>query len=130
MSFRATQSPEGELAAVLGFRKRDMESLPLLIPRGLLNRGAFGLGHLLLMGDRAESTSRERNTLWLRERCLMLFAAAVLVVGPGKKAWSQERRPDVTQFTIEDLVKMEISSVSRRPEELFNAPAAIHVITS
>jgi len=54
----------------------------------------------------------------------------MLMIWAESKSLAQERRPDVTQFTIEDLVKMEISSVSRRPEELFNAPAAIYVITS
>src|SRR5437016_5304930 len=130
MGSRVTQSPERRLAAVLDFSKRDTPAFPFLVTPGLLTRGVFGSGPFLLMGNRAESTSGERNTRWSRKRCLMLFAAAVLVVGPGNKAWPQERHLDVTQFTIEDLVKIEISSVSRRPEELFNAPAAIYVITS
>src|SRR6266487_3769637 len=38
--------------------------------------------------------------------------------------------PDLTKFTLVELMEMPVTSVSKRPEPFFDAPAALHVITS
>ncbi|NPA39176.1 MAG: TonB-dependent receptor plug domain-containing protein, partial [Thermodesulfobacteria bacterium] len=37
---------------------------------------------------------------------------------------------NLTQLSLEQLMNIEITSVSKKPEKLLNAPAAIYVITS
>ncbi len=39
-------------------------------------------------------------------------------------------RPDVTRFTMDQLLEMKVTSVSKKPEGFFGAPAALSVITS
>src|SRR6185295_15829720 len=52
----------------------------------------------------------------------MLAAFASILQG-------QESAPDLTTVSLESLMNMKVSSVSRRDEELRSSAAAIHVIT-
>jgi len=37
---------------------------------------------------------------------------------------------DLTELSLEDLLNMEVTSVSKKAESFFNAPAAIYVLTA
>jgi iron complex outermembrane receptor protein len=52
----------------------------------------------------------------------------VLLAFPGLSARSQQT-PDVTQNSIEDLMKTKISSVSKREEQVLDTPAAVCVVS-
>jgi iron complex outermembrane receptor protein len=57
----------------------------------------------------------------------ILLAASLL---PGASQAQQIASADVQQLSIEQLANVEITSVSRRPEPLAQAPAAVFVITA
>jgi iron complex outermembrane receptor protein len=40
-----------------------------------------------------------------------------------------EQPTDITQNSIEDLMKIKISSVSKREEQVLDTPAAVYVVT-
>ena len=52
--------------------------------------------------------------------CLISMAAAV---------WAQQPAPDLTTTSLEDLMNIEVTSVSKKEERLFQTAAAIYVIT-
>ena len=52
----------------------------------------------------------------------------VLLAFPGLPARSQQT-PDITQNSIEDLMKTKISSVSKREEQVLDTPAAVYVVS-
>jgi iron complex outermembrane receptor protein len=45
-------------------------------------------------------------------------------------ATAQQRPEDLVQLSLEDLLKLEVTSVSRKPQSLGDAPAAVFVITA
>jgi iron complex outermembrane recepter protein len=57
-----------------------------------------------------------------------LSATVVLVQGWGLTPVSA-RAPDFTELTVEQLMNIEVTSVSKRPEPRSEAPAAVYVIT-
>ncbi|WP_374515388.1 TonB-dependent receptor plug domain-containing protein [Brevundimonas sp.] len=63
---------------------------------------------------------------------IMAGLAAVSVLGAGGEATVEAQGPqpqDLTGLTLEQLAAIEITSVSRRPEQLSGAAAAVYVIT-
>ena len=68
---------------------------------------------------------RRGQGLWL--------AAACAALGPGAAAAADSRGPlsptDLSGMSLEDLAKVEISSVSKRPERLSAAAASVYVIS-
>jgi iron complex outermembrane receptor protein len=60
-------------------------------------------------------------------RLLTALLAAVLA---GGQAFSQDAPPDLTTLGIEAVMNMEVTSVSKKPERLMDAAAAVQVITS
>lgn len=60
----------------------------------------------------------------------MACAASALALSAGA-AWADDAAglPDLKRMSLEDLSSLEISSVSRTPEPVSRAPAAIYVIT-
>src|ERR1700694_4370877 len=54
------------------------------------------------------------------------LAAALLMAIP---VWSQEKPKDLAEKSIEDLMNMEVTSVSKKEQKLSNVAAAIFVIT-
>ena len=56
----------------------------------------------------------------------LMFILAISI----SKAKAQEELQDLTQLSLEQLMNIEITSVSKKPEKLSQAPAAIYVITS
>src|SRR6185503_10103058 len=61
----------------------------------------------------------------LKTLCVLLLAIA-LAVPTAARAQS----PDLQQLSIEQLADVQVTSVSRRPEALSKAPAAVFVITA
>lgn len=58
--------------------------------------------------------------------CTAVLAAAVT----GAAASARAQRGDLFDLSIEELGQLRVTSVSRRPEPVNDAPAAIHVITA
>lgn len=54
---------------------------------------------------------------------VLLFAA---LAGP---VWSQQRQPDLTDRSLEDLMNIEVTSVSKKEQRLSHTAAAVFVIT-
>jgi iron complex outermembrane recepter protein len=52
--------------------------------------------------------------------CLLMFAAT---------AWAQQANTDLTNKSVEDLINIEVTSVSKKEEKLFQTAAAVYVIT-
>ena len=61
--------------------------------------------------------------------CLLTIAVTLAPTSRAQHAFT-EPLFDYTNLSLEDLFLIEISSVSRRPESLFTAAAAVHVITA
>src|SRR5579872_4088740 len=89
------------------------------------------------MGDSRESASAKvrhagRGERWrVRLRRGVRFLAAtgtiVLVAIP---VWPQQQTPDLTKVNIEDLMNIEVTSVSKKEQKLSRAAAAIFVISA
>lgn len=60
---------------------------------------------------------------------LHLFVAVSLLMLLDSVGWAQQQKPDLTTATLEDLLNIEVTSVSKREEKLFQTTAAIYVIT-
>jgi len=60
-----------------------------------------------------------------RQRGLLLAALAVLFLANG----SAQNLPDVTAMSVEDLMNVQVTSVSKRTQKLADAAAAIYVIS-
>jgi iron complex outermembrane recepter protein len=61
-------------------------------------------------------------------RWTWILAGIALFAFPGLPARSQQP-PDLTQKSIEDLMKTKISSVSKKEEQVLDTPAAVYVVT-
>lgn len=72
-------------------------------------------------------TARRRPNGRVGAFALRLAPLPFLVLSPASRA---EDATDFSDFSIEDLANVEITSVSRRAEPLLQAPAAVYVITS
>ena len=59
-------------------------------------------------------------------RCHLALPTVLLMVAP---AWSQDKPRDLAEKSIEDLMNMEVTSVSKKEQKLSSVAAAIFVIT-
>jgi len=59
----------------------------------------------------------------------LLLGVAVIVCGAGVRADDDAGFPDLKRLSLEELSSLEVSSVSKTPEPLNAAPAAVYVIT-
>jgi len=66
-----------------------------------------------------------KTPLRLHPVCLLVMALLA-----GGQAFSQDAPPDLTTLGIEAVMNMEVTSVSKKPERLMDAAAAVQVITS
>jgi iron complex outermembrane recepter protein len=65
-----------------------------------------------------------------RARRILAVALAALCVTPNVWAdTASQDVPDVTTMSVEDLMNMQVTSVSKRPQAVADAPAAVFVIT-
>ncbi len=76
--------------------------------------------------DRAHATTR--GAAWSRQ-FLATALAAMLVASTALANTSSQDLPDVTNMSVEDLMKMQVTSVSKRAQSVADAPAAVFVIT-
>jgi iron complex outermembrane receptor protein len=60
-------------------------------------------------------------------RCRLTLLLAMFLAIP---AWPQQKSPDLTERSIEDLMNIEVTSVSKKEEKLARTAAAIFVITA
>src|SRR3990172_12125484 len=58
-----------------------------------------------------------------------LFCAFLVLFGPTGLIMAQDEK-DLSDLSIEELMNIEVTSVSRKKESLEHAPAAIYVITA
>jgi iron complex outermembrane recepter protein len=71
------------------------------------------------------SAHGERQTM--TRRLLRCSLAAVFAMGAS--AWAQEPSQDLTKLSVEDLMNVEVTSVSKKEQKLSRVAAAIFVIT-
>jgi iron complex outermembrane receptor protein len=87
----------------------------LLLSRSLLNR------HNLAVA----------NCAGLRlSVCIATLVAGLMVLVPAIALGGQNTLADLADASLEDLMKIEVTSVSKRKQDLFHAPSAIFVLTS
>src|SRR5438067_1848308 len=61
---------------------------------------------------------------------LLLLSASAIAAQPGHANDTQRQGADFADLSIEELANIEVTSVSRRPERLQDAPASVFVITA
>src|SRR5690349_17133891 len=81
----------------------------------------------------ADHPSRRLPTFHFFMTSKAIYAAAFILIARG--AWASDENvdtaaPDLAHLSLEELMSVEVTSVSKRPEKLSEAPAAISVITS
>ena len=76
--------------------------------------------------DVAEQGPHKRVSLRVRTPVSITFLAALFLSIP---AWSQQKPDDVTSQSIEDLMNIQVTSVSKKEQKLSRVAAAIFVIT-
>jgi CheY-like chemotaxis protein len=59
----------------------------------------------------------------------LLKAATLLLIVMAVPAWSQQTPPDLTQRSLEDLMNIQVTSVSKTTQKLSRVAAAVFVIT-
>jgi iron complex outermembrane recepter protein len=67
-----------------------------------------------------------RNWNWLACRIFALPGMLILLTG---SVWAQEQPADLTKVNIEDLMNIEVTSVSKKEQRLSRVAAAVFVIT-
>jgi iron complex outermembrane receptor protein len=76
--------------------------------------------------SRISRSSANREVRWLVGRCCFSLLLTMSLTVP---AWPQQKPADLTGRSIEDLMNIEVTSVSKKEEKLSRAAAAIFVIT-
>ena len=76
--------------------------------------------------SRISRSSANREVRWLVGRCRFSLLLVMFLTIP---AWPQQKTADLTGRSIEDLMNMEVTSVSKKEEKLSRTAAAIFVIT-
>jgi iron complex outermembrane receptor protein len=79
-------------------------------------------------GGAAPKIARRAALRWFAPAALLLMLSPFALTGAAKAADSSTP-PDLSQLSIEDLSKVDISSVTKSSEALSDAPAAIYVIS-
>ena len=75
------------------------------------------------------SRKRRRDRVYRPASTRLLRVCATILLMSAMVYPHDQRFPDVTAFTLEDLINMKVTSVSKREQKLADAPAAIFVIT-
>ena len=81
-----------------------------------------------LAHDSRRSRARPRSRR--RSRPPALAALLLAAAGAAGAAPGQDAPPDLTQIGIEAVMNLEVTSVSKKPEKLMDATAAVYVITA
>lgn len=62
-------------------------------------------------------------------RCVLITALLGVSLAANARAEKSQQVPDVTAMSVEDLMNMQVTSVSKRVQKVADAPAAVFVIT-
>src|SRR6202790_3521770 len=76
--------------------------------------------------SRTSRSSADREAPWTLRRHYLSLLFAIFVTVP---AWPQQKPVDLTGRSMEDLMNIEVTSVSKKGEKLSRTAAAIFVIT-
>lgn len=90
-----------------------------LLLRRLL--ATFDLQVSIMQNPQTTSSTRSKIILWIN--CVLLLAA---LAAPSV---AQKHEPDLGDASLEDLMNIEVTSVSKKEEKLFQTAAAVYVIT-
>jgi iron complex outermembrane recepter protein len=84
-----------------------------------------------LSGAEAELRPRSRENAGFAVRARRTLIVAFAAVFLASSVWAQNGQniPDVTAMSVEDLMNLQVTSVSKRTQKLADAAAAIFVIT-
>jgi len=77
----------------------------------------------LCMSDRKDTTIRRSARLIAAMALLTMFTTSMVL------AQNTPSFPDITAISLEDLLNLKVTSVSKREQKLADAPAAIFVVT-
>jgi iron complex outermembrane receptor protein len=79
-----------------------------------------------------EHTRDGTRKTWKRPRTAVRLGAAVLVLGISQPSAAQrsDLPDDLTQLSLEQLMEIEVTTVARKKQDLWNTAAAIYVLTS
>jgi iron complex outermembrane recepter protein len=84
----------------------------------------------LLEGDLDMSPIRKNEISWMARAGRMLLAGTLAVCPlANASAAGPQSVPDVTSMSLEDLMNMQVTSVSKRSQKVADAAAAVFVIT-
>lgn len=111
------------------------DSAPATTPRpggkGLCHRGARNADYA--GGFRLFRLERRRRgrvaSGWQCAKRILVAAFAAIFVTTSLWAQSDSQTPDVTAMSVEDLMNMQVTSVSKRTQKVADAAAAVFVIT-
>lgn len=73
--------------------------------------------------------NRDVSSFTFVRRLLLVGALAILLVGTASAQAPDDNFPDVTAISLEDLMNLKVTSVSKRTQKLADAAAAVFVIT-
>lgn len=81
---------------------------------------------------KSKGPSQEEGPHVLREKALftrpsLIVALAMLLAGP---AWAQQKQADLANESLQDLMNVEVTSVSKKEQKLSRTASAIFVITA
>jgi iron complex outermembrane recepter protein len=76
-----------------------------------------------------QSKRRISAGLWPDSRIYLSAVSALLLISLASSVRAQKLTDDLTAASLEDLMNIEVTSVSKREEKLFETAAAIYVIT-
>lgn len=93
-----------------------------------VNTGAPPTDAETLLGVVAKVNSRRRA---MGRPITRILAIAMTTISLATGAWAQNNQqlPDVTALSVEDLMNMQVTSVSKRTQKVADAAAAVFVIT-
>ena len=77
--------------------------------------------------SRTSQSSADRKAPWMLRRHYLSLLFAMFLTVP---AWPQQKPVDLTEKSMEDLMNIEVTSVSKKGEKLARTAAAIFVITA
>jgi iron complex outermembrane receptor protein len=77
--------------------------------------------------DHGSHRSTNRGATWILRHCYLGLLFTIFLTVP---TWSQQKPADLTGRSMEDLMNIEVTSVSKKQEKLSHTAAAIFVITA
>src|SRR5258706_15672000 len=74
-------------------------------------------------------TSKQAPDSGIAKKLPWILWSLLIVLDVFPSSFAAETVPDLTALSLEELMNLKVTSVSRRSEKIFDAPAAVHVIT-